>query len=112
MGLKTRVKATGEIVEVKSKVITSPVTGESLLKYVNQKTGVSYFEEELFFPKDLADDPNYWTRLEHQYAGIAMQEVPAGYLLLKSLTDDDIPDDKLPIFKVLQKPLLDLFEKE
>ena len=71
--MRARVKATGEIVEVKSKIITSPVTGESLLKYVNQKTGVSYFEEELFFPKDLADDPNYWTRLEHTYAGMAMQ---------------------------------------
>ena len=37
-------------------------------------------------------------------------QVPVGYLLLKSLTDDDIPDDKLPVFKVLQKPLLELFE--
>lgn len=37
-------------------------------------------------------------------------QVPAGYLLLKSLTDDDIPEDKLPVFKVLQKPLLELFE--
>lgn len=71
--MKARVIATGEIVEVKSKVITSPVTGRSLLKYVDQKTGISYFEEELFFPKDLADDPDYWTRLEHQYAGMAMQ---------------------------------------
>lgn len=71
--MKARVEATGEIVEVKSKVITSLVTGRSLLKYVNQKTGVSYFEEELFFPKDLADDPDYWTRLEHKYAGMAMQ---------------------------------------
>ena len=70
--MKARVKATGEIVEVKSKVITSPITGKSLLKYVSQKTGISYFEEELFFPKDLADDPDYWTRLEHQAAIAAM----------------------------------------
>ena len=75
MGLKARVKATGEIVEVKSKVITSPITGKSLLKYVSKKTGISYFEEELFFPKDLAYDPDYWTRLEHQYAGMAMQGI-------------------------------------
>lgn len=39
-------------------------------------------------------------------------DIPVGYLLLKSLTDDDIPADKLPIFKVLQRPLLDLFENE
>lgn len=73
--MKARVKATGKIVEVKSKMITSPVTGESLLKYVDQKTGISYFEEELFFPKDLADDPDYWERLKHQYAGMAMQGI-------------------------------------
>lgn len=38
--------------------------------------------------------------------------IPTAYLLLKSLTDDDIPEEKLPIFKVLQKPMLELFEKE
>lgn len=70
---KARIKATGEIVEVKSKVVTSFVTRGNILKYVDQKTGISYFEEDLFFPKDLADDPDYWTRLEHQYAGMAMQ---------------------------------------
>lgn len=37
-------------------------------------------------------------------------QIPTGYLLLKSLTDDDIPEDKLSVFKVLQKPLLELFE--
>ena len=71
--MKARVIATGEIVEVKSKVITSLFTGESLLKYIDQNTGISYFEEELFFPKDLSDDPDYWEKLKHQYAGMAMQ---------------------------------------
>ena len=71
--MKARVKATGKIIEVKSKVITSPVTGKSIFKYVDQETGVSYFEEELLFPKDLTEAPDYWTRLEHQYAGMAMQ---------------------------------------
>ena len=70
--MKARVKATGEIVDVKSKVITS-FTGEHRLKYIDQDTGVSYFEEDLFFPMDLVNDPDYWTRLEHQYAGMAMQ---------------------------------------
>ena len=73
--MKARVKATGEIVEVKSKVITSPCTGNTILKYVDQKKGISYFEEDLFFPKDLADDPDYWTRLEHTYAGMVMQGI-------------------------------------
>lgn len=71
--MKARVKATGKIIEVKSKVVTSSITGEYLLKYVDQETGVSYFEEELFFPKDLADNPDYWERLKHQYAGMFLQ---------------------------------------
>jgi hypothetical protein len=86
--MKARVKATGEIIEVKSKVITSLFTGKSLLKYVDQKTGISYFEEELFFPKDLADDPDYWTHLEHQYAGMAMQ----GMMAHTNIDYDEIVD--------------------
>lgn len=69
--MKARVKATGKVVEVKSKVITS-FTGEHRLKYIDQDTGVSYFKEELFFPKDLVDNPDYWTRLEHQATIAAM----------------------------------------
>ena len=71
--MKARVKATGEIVEVRSKVVTSIFSGENILKYIDQHTGVSYFEDELFFPKDLNQDPDYWTRLEHQAAIAAMQ---------------------------------------
>lgn len=37
--MKARLKATGEVVEVVSKVITS-FTGEHKLKYVDQKTGI------------------------------------------------------------------------
>ena len=83
--MKAIVKATGKIVEVKSKVITSSVIGKNILKYVDQKTGVSYFEEELFFPKDLADDPDYWIRLEHQYAGMAMHGILSNSEYLRSL---------------------------
>ena len=71
--MKARIKATGEIIEVRSKAMTSIFSGENILKYIDQHTGVSYFEDELFFPKDLNQDPDYWTRLEHQYAGMAMQ---------------------------------------
>lgn len=84
--MKARVKATGKIVEVKSKVITS-FTGEHRLKYIDQKTGISYFEEELFFPKDLADDPDYWTRLEHQYAGMALQGILGNQTYTKHLLE-------------------------
>ena len=86
--MKARVKATGEIVEVKSKVITSPCTGNTILKYVDQKTGISYFEDDLFFLKDLVDDPDYWTRLEHTYAGMAMQ----GMMAHTNIDYDEIVD--------------------
>ena len=49
--MKARVKATGEIVEVRSKVVTSIFSGENILKYIDQHTGVSYFEDELFSQK-------------------------------------------------------------
>lgn len=35
--------------------------------------------------------------------------ITTGALLFSALTDDDIPLDKLPVFKALQKPLLDIF---
>ena len=36
--------------------------------------------------------------------------IPVGYLLFASLTDDDIPPQKLEVFKALQEPMLKLFE--
>ena len=91
--MKARVKATGEIVEVKSKVITSPCTGNTILKYVDQKKGISYFEEDLFFPKDFADDPDYWTRLEHTYVGMFMKSFLDNFdctATMEQLSDDAI----------------------
>ena len=58
--MKARIKATGGIVDL------APYTRvcEDFAK------GRSWLVEEL----DDADDvPDYWTRLEHQYAGMAMQ---------------------------------------
>lgn len=37
-------------------------------------------------------------------------QVPVGYLLFSSITDDDVPPQKLEVFKALQEPLLKLFE--
>lgn len=34
--------------------------------------GVTYWEEDLDFGAEDKDNPDYWTRLEHQYAGMAM----------------------------------------
>ena len=66
--MKARVKATGEIVEVHTSDDADFV----------DRNGKYYWEHELFFGSlDVSsyDDPDYWTRLEHQYAGMAMQQL-------------------------------------
>lgn len=108
--MKVKVKATGEYIEVKAKAITSPVTGKSVLKYVNQKTGISYFEEELFFPTDVADDPYYWTRLEHQYAGMALTGICANPIYDK-VSYDIMADDAIRSAKALVEKLKEKEEK-
>jgi hypothetical protein len=64
--MKARVKATGEIVEVHTSDDADFV----------DRNGKYYWEHELFFGSlDVSsyDDPDYWTRLEHQAAIGAMQ---------------------------------------
>lgn len=64
---KARLKATGEIVEVEEyhKYL------ETGWKYRNINTGTLYKPSALDFSDEAVID--YWTRLEHQYAGMAMQ---------------------------------------
>ena len=63
--MKARVKATGYIVDVELYYITSRIK--------TYTDGSQYYKgDELDFNVEYAD-PNYWTHLEHQYAGMAMQ---------------------------------------
>lgn len=77
-----------------------------------------------FKQRELADragiSPNAMCSIEKNYSFPSKEtikaicdamDVPVSYLLFASITDDDIPQDKLPIFKALQKPILDLFKK-
>ena len=74
--MKARVKATGEIVEVREEY--DPRGEEVQVFYSNEEDPHEVYEKEELdfdvkensFPKD---DLDYWTRLEHQYAGMAMQ---------------------------------------
>ena len=59
--MKAKVKATGEIVEV------SPYWTE-----IHTTNGGCYEMTEVEL---MPDAPDYWTRLEHQYAGMAMQQL-------------------------------------
>ena len=96
--MKARVKATGEIVEVKS-----ILDGFNSVRYVDQKTGISYFKGDLDFDiegkfaenclngikQGIVHDPDYWTRLEHQYAGMAMQALLSNDTMLEVLSRRD-----------------------
>ena len=65
--MKARVKATGEIIEVKYRRQIGPDA-----VYSDLVTGEHYMDFELsILPED--GTPDYWTRLEHQYAGQFMQ---------------------------------------
>ena len=74
--MKARVKATGEVLEIAS-YATIPMEccdsfGEPLCFCLDDV-------EILSEGNDLSSDPDYWTRLEHQYAGMAMQGILAKY---------------------------------
>ena len=62
--MKARVKATGEIWEFSQ---IDEITFKSAIN------GNVYCAEELEFLEPSAFTPDYWIRLEHQYAGMAMQ---------------------------------------
>lgn len=69
--MKARVKATGELLEVRYK---NTGTEYSYVCDMQGECGTMWKESQLEF---LDDDPDYWTRLEHQYAGMAMQAICA-----------------------------------
>ena len=76
--MKARVKATGNIVEA------TLIHGDNgKLWYEIDKSGYCLTDEELDF--SFEREPDYWTRLEHQYAGMAMQGMLNNSLLITSL---------------------------
>ena len=91
--MKARVKATGEIVEVVVKTVTPIGSYEPELRWVDKKSGISYSEDELFLSEYICNNPDYWTRLEHQYAGMAMQGyIIAAHLSHFSFCENDMKD--------------------
>ena len=65
--MKAILKATGEIVTVECRWVTT-IGGNNVLRFIDQKTGISYTEHQLaiLFQEDNKREPDYWTRLEHQ----------------------------------------------
>lgn len=79
--MKARVIATGEIVEV-----MYSHTLYDIIWYITPR-GACFSEEELELI-DTGESLDYWTRLEHTYAGMVMQGTLANKDLLYSLCKD------------------------
>ena len=76
--MKARVISTRRVVDVvkttRTKIIHDYFGGQNNIEIVVYYDGKKYYtQSELEF--DVSSDPDYWTRLEHQYAGMAMQGI-------------------------------------
>ena len=87
--MKARVKATGEIVEVIAVGDYINENGQIIgeYKYANGMLHTSY--ELDFYIEEGITIPDYWTRLEHQYAGMAMQGI---------LSNEDMQKELMRVF--------------
>ena len=75
--MKARVKATGEIVEVIAISDYINENGQIIGEY-KDGNGMLYASYDLdFYIEEGITIPDYWTRLEHQYAGMALQGILA-----------------------------------
>ena len=90
--MKARIKATGEIVEVKEEYDLREAMPQVF--YSNKEDPYEVYEkEELDFNVNDNMNPtiDYWTRLEHQYAGMAMQ----GILSNPNIAHKDVSREEL-----------------
>ena len=76
--MKARIKATGEVVEVIAVGDYINEFGQIIGEY-KDANGMPYNSYDLdFYIEEGITIPDYWTRLEHQYAGMVMQGFLAG----------------------------------
>lgn len=81
--MKARVKATGKIVEV-NRPYNTPFGND--IYFDAKENNYPYLLDELDF--DFVNDPDYWDKLLHQYAGMAMQGLLNNSLLAGELKKD------------------------
>ena len=83
--MKARVKSTGEIVEVIAVGDYINENGQIIGEY-KDANGILYTSYELdFYIEEGITIPDYWTRLEHTYAGMAMQGILSNEAMQKEL---------------------------
>jgi hypothetical protein len=80
--MKARVKATGEIVELHP---YCEVYEKQKEPFKSKKHKICHLEGIEIF-----EDPDYWTRLEHQYAGMAMQGILSNQDYCRLLVEENI----------------------
>ena len=108
--MKARVKLTGKIVDVVVKEIPQyrflgESTGPIEYRITRFYDGENYYRyDELDFDVESFD---YWTRLEHQYAGMAMQGMLAG-TYYQGLTYDRVVEDA----QYIAHALVEKYKKE
>lgn len=83
--MKARVKETGEIIEVEHTAYD--VNGRVIWRYTDIENAFLYTDGQLDFNLEenqkgsqivpLPFEPDYWEKLKHQYAGMAMQGILA-----------------------------------
>lgn len=78
--MKARVKTTGEIIEISEDC--SYLYAENYDKSYNLNELEFLNVKEKSFPKD---EPDYWEKLKHQYAGMAMQGILSNTNLMNIL---------------------------
>ena len=103
--MKARVKATGEIWEFSQ---IDEITFKSAIN------GNVYFTEELEFLEPSAFTTDYWTRLEHQYAGMAMQGLCANTKFMQDHEEDfQCNEDMIAVYaKDIAHALVERYKKE
>jgi hypothetical protein len=88
--MKARVLKNGKIVNVYPKE-AADCAGR--LKYIEKGKGLSYYEYELDFI-DYSDEFDYWEKLKHQYAGMAMQGILSNKELFNTITEGIWPPNR------------------
>ncbi len=112
--MKAILKATGEIVTVKCRWVTT-IGGNDVLRFIDQKTGISYTEHQLaiLFQEDNNREPDYWTRLEHTYAGMAMQGLlSSGKLNIIMDNSDVLPEGIAIVSRDFARALVEKMKEE
>ena len=86
--MKARVKATGEIVEVIAVGDYINEFGQIIGEY-KDANGILYTSYDLdFYIEEGITIPDYWDKLKHQYAGMAMQGLMTNSFLAGELKKD------------------------